>query len=50
MWLYTFVFDYNITLLVCGVLVGESGTVAQISEEEQQGPRRTNWFADRARR
>jgi len=22
MWLYTFVFDYNITLLVCGVLVG----------------------------
>ena len=24
MWLYTFVFDYNITLLVCGVLVGKA--------------------------
>jgi hypothetical protein len=22
MWLYTFVFDHHITLLVCGVLVG----------------------------
>ena len=29
MWLYTFVFDHHITLLVCGVLVGNKRPIRQ---------------------
>jgi hypothetical protein len=53
MWLYTFVFDHHITLLVCGVLVGACSSLviqwidkvgSEYRERESLDVTLNNWF------